>query len=141
VRVAKCVDVIGHVGETGDNFGLPFRREGIRRTQKHRSALDTRLQTAYNPVSRHRRIRRDTSPSSNEMALPGARTEPACDEVALRVTSMQSGQSTIEWVIGAAVILGTFAPQRDLSSNQGFRARALFSDLLLAGSRFRQSLR
>ena len=32
---------------------------------------------------------------------------------------MQRGQSTLEWVIGAAVILGTFATQRDLSSNEG----------------------
>jgi hypothetical protein len=50
---------------------------------------------------------------------------------------MERGQSTLEWVIGAAVILGTLATQRDLSSNQGFHARGLFSDLLLADSRFR----
>jgi hypothetical protein len=39
--------------------------------------------------------------------LPGARSEPAWEQVALRVTSMERGQSTLEWVIGAAVILGT----------------------------------
>jgi hypothetical protein len=32
---------------------------------------------------------------------------------------MQRGQSTSEWVIGAAVILATFTTQRDHLSNQG----------------------
>jgi hypothetical protein len=32
---------------------------------------------------------------------------------------VQRGQSTLEWVIGAAVILGTVATQRDHPSNQG----------------------
>ena len=31
----------------------------------------------------------------------------------------QRGQSTLEWVIGAAVILGTLATQRDHPSNHG----------------------
>ena len=36
------------------------------------------------------------------------------------------GQSTLEWVIGAAVILGTIATQRDHPSNHGaqFRVRS-----------------
>jgi hypothetical protein len=33
----------------------------------------------------------------------------------------QRGQSTLEWVIGAAVILGTLASQRDHPSNHGAR--------------------
>jgi hypothetical protein len=37
----------------------------------------------------------------------------------------QQGQSTLEWVIGAAVILGTFATQRDHLSNHGVRTQAL----------------
>jgi hypothetical protein len=45
--------------------------------------------------------------------LPGARSEPAWERVALRVTSMERGQSTLEWVIGAAVILGSYAKQRE----------------------------
>ena len=31
----------------------------------------------------------------------------------------QRGQSTLEWVIGAAVILGTLATHRDYPSNHG----------------------
>lgn len=31
----------------------------------------------------------------------------------------QDGQSTLEWVITVAVVLGTFATQRDHPSNQG----------------------
>ena len=33
--------------------------------------------------------------------------------------SGQQGQSTLEWVIGAAVILGTLTSQRDHASNHG----------------------
>lgn len=39
--------------------------------------------------------------------LPGARMEPAWGRAALGRSGMQRGQSTLEWVIGAAVILGT----------------------------------
>jgi hypothetical protein len=34
--------------------------------------------------------------------------EPAWGQAALGGPGMQRGQSTLEWVIGAAVILGTF---------------------------------
>ena len=42
---------------------------------------------------------------------------------------MQRGQSTLEWVIGAAVILGTLATQWDHPSNHGaaIQLRALAS--------------
>jgi hypothetical protein len=53
--------------------------------------------------------------------LPGARMEPAWGQAALGRSGMQRGQSTLEWVIGAAVILGTIATQRDPPSNH--RAR------------------
>jgi hypothetical protein len=35
----------------------------------------------------------------------------------------QRGQATLEWVIGAAVILGTIATQRDHPSNHGAAIR------------------
>jgi hypothetical protein len=41
-----------------------------------------------------------------------------------RDAMQQRGQSTLEWVIGAAVILGTLTTQRDHLSNHGVRTQA-----------------
>jgi hypothetical protein len=65
--------------------------------------------------------------------LPGARMEPAWGRAALGGTGMQRGQSTLEWVIGAAVILGMFTTQRDHPSNHGERIQFSAQRAPLAG--------
>jgi len=55
------------------------------------------------------------------LQLPGARQgNRAWGQAASEGRAMaQQGQSTLEWVIGAAVILGMLATQRDHLSNHG----------------------
>jgi hypothetical protein len=79
-------------------------RQRAQRRRIHSSPLDLPLNS---PQRRAPRL------------LPGARSELAWDQVALRVTSMERGQSTLEWVITAAVVLGTLTTQRNHSPNQG----------------------
>jgi hypothetical protein len=70
--------------------------------------------------------------------LPGARVELALGQAGLEGSVRQRGQSTLEWVIGAAVILGTLAKTTGpLPGNHGVRARLQIGCYPLAGLGFR----
>jgi len=58
------------------------------------------------------------------MQLPGARMGPAWGQAGWEGRNATAGSGTLEWVIGAAVILGTLAAQRDYPPNHGVRTPA-----------------
>jgi hypothetical protein len=91
----------------------------LRRSQNHVRGLTAFPQKAYNPGSRHRRTRWDFLHFEQRICRPVREWSRPGGQAASGGSGMPRGQSTLEWVIGAAVILGTFTSQRNLHSNQG----------------------
>src|ERR1700716_1392317 len=90
-------------GATGGRSGC----FDFRRTQQDTDGLTASAQKAYNPVLATGGPARIPFTSSNEIARPVREWGWPGDRSHWRVAMHQRGQSTLEWVIGAAVILGT----------------------------------